>query len=266
MRLHQPVGIWLVLLPCLWVLMGVASPYVITLFVLGSVLMRSAGCILNDILDRKFDAHVARTRLRPMASGEVSVREAVLLVVMLLTLALLVLLQLKPAVWGVAIIYMVCTASYPLMKRFFPLPQLFLGITFNGGVLMADMQLHDAISSQGLLFYLAAIAWTFGYDTIYALQDAEDDKKLSLRSSVLTLGAYVKPAIALSYVAMVLLLLCTSAGRVYYGLVLGAAALLLWQVVTLQPYDRGNCARRFKANTWVGVLVMLGMLAVRGLQ
>lgn len=198
-RLNKPVGIWLLMLPCFMGIFLAAKNTVyfapdftwldllkmLLLFALGSVLMRSAGCIVNDIMDRKFDAQVARTKSRPLADARLSLKEALALLAIFLVFSLLILLQLNIYAQVAGLIAVVLVALYPLMKRLTFYPQIFLGLTFNYGILMADLAINQAITLSSLVLFAACIIWTLIYDTIYAFQDIEDDLKIGVKSSAI---------------------------------------------------------------------------------
>ncbi|MFZ4125383.1 MAG: 4-hydroxybenzoate octaprenyltransferase [Rickettsiales bacterium] len=264
MRLDKPIGIWLCFLPAAWLLAAQgAEPFVFMIFLFGAAVMRAAGCILNDLADRDFDKRVARTQSRPLAAGNVSMRHAIALLVLLLSIGLVIVLSLPPLALPLAICVLALIAAYPFMKRITYWPQLFLGITFNTGILFASIATMGDITTSAWIFYAAAIFWTLGYDTIYALQDTHDDALIGVKSTALRLGKYV-PLFALGcYLIMWLLLV--SAGIVaklgiYYefGLVLVAAHACL-QIRRLRR--GGNAGSIFRSNQWLGAALLLAILA-----
>jgi len=203
MRLSQPTGVWLLMWPCWW---GVAlaspefpSPWTLLLFLAGAFLMRPAGCVINDIADRKLDAQVERTKNRPLASGEMNVGQAVRLVICLLTLAFGVAWLLGAAVVKWSLAAMPLVVLYPWMKRITWWPQLFLGLTFNWGALVGWVAVRGTIELPAILLYLGGVFWTLGYDTIYAHQDKNDDAQAGVKSSALRLGKHTKPALVVFY-------------------------------------------------------------------
>ncbi len=281
MRLDRPIGTWLLLLPCWWG-MALASaaglapgaawwpdPWQMALFGIGAVLMRGAGCTINDILDRDFDARVARTRTRPIPSGEISVPQAVIFLAAQLSVALLILLQFnRPTIWlGIASLALVF--PYPLMKRITWWPQLFLGLTFNWGILMGWTAVTGSIAPAAMvapvLLYAAGIFWTLGYDTIYAHQDKADDALIGVKSTALKLGAASRQWVAGFYAATVLSIAVAAeiAGLAsWYVPPLALAGLqLAWQVRYWDPDDPADCLRMFKSNRAFGLVVLIGLIA-----
>lgn len=266
MRLDKPVGIWLLLWPCWWSVTLAAETLrfdLLALFFLGAVVMRSAGCIVNDMVDRDIDAQVERTKTRPLASGEVSMREAGVLVGVLLTLALVVAVLLGWQVVLLGALWLPLVAVYPWMKRITGWPQFFLGITFNAGALFGWVAAGQEIGLPALILYMGAICWTLGYDTIYAFQDMKDDARLGVKSTARTLGKNSRLWIAGFYgMFIVSLLLCgygVSRPLVYYLLLLPALLHLIWQVYALHPEDEALSRRLFKANAWTGGWVFLAI-------
>ena len=278
-RFDRPAGMWLLFWPCAWGLAaggglrlsmaeGLRSPaWLLPLFLLGAVAMRGAGCVYNDIVDRDLDAQVARTRDRPVASGAVPVRAAAVWLVVLALCALPVLLALRPLAREVALASLALVAAYPFMKRITWWPQAWLGLTFNWGVPVAWSAVA-APSAAMVLLYAAGVAWTLGYDTIYALQDVEDDALAGIRSSARALGARTPAAVAACYALTVALLggaLWTVRPDPLVVLaLLPAAAHLGWQAATLRRADPSRALRLFRANRTTGLLVFAAC-AVAGL-
>ena len=281
MRLDGPIGTWLLLLPCWWAVALASSagyapggvwwpdPWKMALFAVGALLMRGAGCTINDILDRDFDAKVARTRTRPIPSGQVSVRQAIVFLVAQMAVAFLILLQFNlPTIWlGVASLALVF--PYPLMKRITWWPQLFLGLTFNWGALMGWTAVTGAFSPAAMVpavaLYVAGIFWTLGYDTIYAHQDKADDVLIGVKSTALRLGAASRRWIAGFYVATVVGIAAAAelAGLAFwYAPILALAGLqLAWQVRRWDPDDPADCKRMFISNRLFGLLVTAALIA-----
>ncbi|MFC3712049.1 4-hydroxybenzoate octaprenyltransferase [Sphingoaurantiacus capsulatus] len=264
-RFDRPIGTWLLFWPCVW---GVALAgglprdlYLLLLFGLGSLAMRGAGCVYNDIVDRDLDAQVERTRDRPVASGRVSVRAAWNWLFALCLVGLVVLIQLQPIAQGIALASLALVAGYPFMKRITWWPQAWLGLTFNWGVLVAWAAVTGEIGLPVLLLYAAGVFWTLGYDTIYALQDIEDDALAGIRSSARRLGGGVRTGVAIFYM---LALACFAAALFLAGASPWAwpalalvAAHFGWQVATLSSDDPARALRLFRANTVTGFLVAL---------
>ncbi len=260
-RLDKPTGTFLLLLPCWWglALTGSTTGKWYALFAVGALIMRSAGCVINDVWDRDIDKKVERTKTRPLASGAVSVKGALILLGLLLTAGLIVLLQFptKTIVLGIASLPLV--AIYPLMKRFFPIPQLFLGLVFNWGVLMGYQVVTGSITAEAVGLYLAAIFWTLAYDTIYALQDVEDDRKLGVKSSALFFGKSAQPAIVTCYFIM-------AAMFFYINLLLPFVVILLFSVYysfqNLRPglFKKNEYFKLFNINAYVGFILFISIL------
>lgn len=271
MRLHQPTGIWLLLWPCWWSI-ALAADFVhqqivhLAIFAMGAVVMRSAGCIINDIIDRDIDKKVARTMDRPLASGAVSLANAVWLLITLLAfgLALLVQLNMNTILMGVG--FMCLVVLYPFAKRVTGWPQLVLALTFNAGALMGWVAVQGTLEAPALWLYAACMFWTLGYDTIYAHQDKRDDAVIGVKSSALSLGAYTRPVVRLFYLAMVVCLVFAGGAisehnLYYYGILVIALGLLMWQVQQVDLDAPQQCMRAFKDNTLLGWIVFLAIVA-----
>lgn len=261
MRLHQPVGTWLLLWPCWWALAlngtTMLTPYI--LFALGAVAMRSSGCIINDMADREIDRQVERTRTRPLASGEVSMCGAFFLLFFLLVMALCVAGNLGKAVvlWG--LIALIPVSLYPFMKRITWWPQLFLGATFNWGALMGFAAAGENLHPASIALYTGGIFWTLGYDTIYAHQDKVDDARIGVKSTALYLGDNTRNAVSVFYALAVgeWLLAAYLAGQSLWVILLfmPVAAHFIMQARTVDLDDPESCRRVFKSNSWLGALV-----------
>jgi 4-hydroxybenzoate polyprenyltransferase len=269
-RLDRPIGTWLLLLPCWWGLALAASGqgpslWLMALFTVGALVMRGAGCTINDIADRDFDAQVARTATRPLACGALKPVHAWLFLAVLLGAGLAVLVQLNNAAIILGIAALPLVALYPFMKRITWWPQAWLGLTFNFGVLVGWAAVAGAVGPPALALYAAGIAWTLGYDTIYAHQDKDDDALIGVKSSARRLGDRTRPwlwgfyavAVALITVAGVLAGL---AWPFYVGLA-AAAAQLVWQVATVDIDSPDGCMAKFKSNKWFGLIVFAAMVA-----
>ncbi len=273
MRADRPIGTWLLLWPCWWstALAGVAAGrtlpdfWHLALFAVGAAVMRGAGCTYNDLADRDYDARVARTRTRPIPSGQVSATAAAAFMVALSFVGLAVLVQFNTFAIFTGICSLVVIAIYPFAKRFTDWPQFFLGLAFSWGALMGWAAAFGRLDAPAFLLYAAAVVWTIGYDTIYAHQDRDDDAILGLKSTALRFGAKTKPWLTLFFTATVLLL-AAAGGSVgagwpfFIGLALSSAH-LVWQVVTLDINDPANCLHRFRANRDFGALVFASLLA-----
>ncbi|WP_088342763.1 MULTISPECIES: 4-hydroxybenzoate octaprenyltransferase [Rhodomicrobium] len=273
MRADRPIGTWLLLWPCwwsaalAWVAAGTTRPdlWLLLLFAIGATVMRGAGCIYNDIADRDFDAQVARTRTRPIPSGQVSVFAAAVFMVALSFTGLAVLLQFNAFAIVIGIGSLGIVALYPFMKRITYWPQIVLGLAFSWGALMGWAAVFGRIDAPALFLYAAAIVWTIGYDTIYAHQDKDDDALLGLKSTALKFGPKTKPWLTLFYGATIVLLGIAGIGAgahwpFFAGLAL-ASLHLVWQTATLDVDDPANCLKRFRSNRDFGALVFLALLA-----
>ena len=268
MRLDKPIGIWLLLWPTLWGLWlaagGVPPLDVLLVFVAGTVLMRSAGCVINDFADREFDPHVARTQQRPIAAGRVAPREALLLFAALCTLAFSLLLLLQPVVmlWSVPAVLL--AASYPFAKRFHGLPQAHLGLAFAWGIPMGFVALHGEVDWTLCLPLMAAtVCWAIAYDSFYAMVDREDDLKIGVKSSAILFGRHDRFWIAVFQLLSLLLLAhvgdLAGLGPFYY-LALGVAGLLAgWQQWLAASGSTEACFRAFLNNHYFGLSVFIGV-------
>lgn len=268
-RFDRPIGWWLLYWPCLWGLaLGgglVQHAGLILWFLMGSIAMRGAGCVYNDIVDRDLDAQVERTRNRPVASGAVSVKAAWVWLVLLSLLGLIVLLQLERAAQLTALASLALVAAYPFMKRITWWPQAWLGLVFSWGALVGWMAVAP-FSPALLLLYAGTIFWVIGYDTIYALQDREDDALIGVRSSALRLGGHVRRGVFIFYL-LALLFWATAIWWVRPQLLalitlLPATVHLIWQAVTLRAEGGGNALAKFRSNRFAGFLVAMAMAVV----
>lgn len=268
MRLDRPIGTWLLLFPCWWSIALASpqgpSPWLMLLFALGALVMRGAGCTINDIADRDFDAKVARTAARPIPSGAVSVRRALAFLAAELMVGLLVLAQLNGFAIALGLAAMLLVVPYPLMKRITYWPQAWLGLTFNWGALLGWAAVTGALGWPPLLLYAAGLFWTLGYDTIYAHQDKEDDVLVGVKSSALALGPRTRPALVVFYALAIALMAAAGAAAglhwSYYLLLAGAAAQLAWQVATLRMDEAADCLAKFKSNRLFGWLVLAAVI------
>jgi 4-hydroxybenzoate polyprenyltransferase len=268
-RLDRPVGTWLLLWPALWALWiagaGRPAPRVLIVFVLGVVVMRAAGCVINDFADRNIDPHVRRTRDRPLAARRVSPSEALVLFGVLMVLALLLVTRLDLLTVKLACIGAALTVAYPFFKRFFPMPQLWLGISFGGwSVPMAFAAQTGVLPRVAWVLYIAAVLWAAVYDTIYAMIDREDDLKIGVRSSAILFADMDKLLIGVMQAMMLYALVLAGHdmhfGRWYRGGVIAAGVLFLWQQWLIRKREPAGCLHAFLNNQYVGLAVFVGVL------
>jgi len=268
-RLNKPIGFLLLFWPCVWGLTlayyfsGETNLYLkhILLFFLGSVLMRSAGCIFNDIVDRDLDKKVQRTRERPIASGKVSVFEALIYIVFLCLVAFLILLQFNWLTIVLGISSIVLAFAYPFMKRITYWPQLFLGLTFNWGIIMGWTSITNSISTEPVILYLAAIFWTLGYDTIYGLQDIRDDEIIGVKSTSIKFKNNVKIFVGTCYsmcVFLILIMFFTMGINKYLLLlIIPFIVSFVYQVKIFKVFNSESCLLAFKNNNLIGSLIFI---------
>jgi len=270
MRLDKPIGILLLLWPTLWAVWIAADgqPHwmLVWIFVLGTALMRSAGCVINDYADRDFDPHVERTKLRPLAAGTVSVREAFMLCGFLVLCAFLLILPLlTPLLFGLSVAALFLAGSYPFTKRFFAIPQAYLGVAFGFGIPMAFAAIQGQIPPLAWVMLAANIFWAIAYDTEYALVDIEDDRKIGIRTSALTFGRFDIAAIMLCYVAALGLLGYVGwqigFGWAYYTGLAVAAGIAGYHYTLIRGRERMRCFKAFLHNNWLGAAVFAGIVA-----
>ena len=272
-RLRKPIGYMLLFWPCAWGLTLIYNFsdslqnyfYYLLLFFIGSVLMRSAGCIVNDILDRKFDKKVARTKNRPIASGKISVRVGLLYTFILCSLALLVLINFNYFTIVLALASMPLAFSYPLMKRFTYWPQLFLGITFNYGLLLGWTSIAGQIETAPLIFYIGAIFWTLGYDTIYGFQDIKDDEIIGVKSTSIKFKGTAKFFLILCYIFLTASLLIgglmMSFNLIYFlSIMIPIIHLFFYQIKTFDTKNPSSCLKVFKSNNYLGIIIFCNIL------
>ena len=279
MRLDKPIGILLLLWPTLWALWlsswGTPNWAVVWIFVLGTVLMRSAGCVINDLADRKFDPHVARTKDRPLAAGKVSVKEALLLFFVLVLCAFCLILPLRSwYIVGLSVIALFLAASYPLTKRFFAVPQAYLGVAFGFGIPMAYAAHLDMIPQTAWALLLANVFWAMAYDTEYAMVDRADDLKIGIKTSAITFGRFDVAAVMLCY-AMTFALIAWVGYQMhaqwafYTGLAV-AAAIAIYHYTLIRGREPAPCFKAFLHNNWVGASIFAGIVIdfffVRGVR
>ena len=259
--------------PCLW---GLTIAYNFNseldkfyfysfLFLLGSMLMRSAGCIVNDIVDKNFDKKVERTKDRPIASGKVSVKLALIYSFVLCGLAFLVLINFNKFTILMALLSMPLAFTYPLMKRFTYWPQLFLGITFNYGLVLAWISINSSVSMVPIIFYLGAIFWTLGYDTIYGYQDIKDDEIIGVKSTSIKFKKNPKIFISLCYsfffISLIIIGILMNFKTLYFlTLIITFLHLLIYQIKNLNVENANQCLQKFKSNNFLGLIVFLNIL------
>jgi 4-hydroxybenzoate polyprenyltransferase len=272
-RFDRPIGAWLLLFPCWWAQAlaelslgrSYPQPWFLLLFFIGAFVMRGAGCTYNDIVDKDYDASVARTAARPIPSGQVSVAQAQMFLALLCVAGLVVLIQFNLFTIALGAASLILVAIYPFTKRVTYWPQLMLGLTFKWGALVGWSAITGSLAWPALALYAGAVLWTIGYDTIYAHQDKEDDLLVGLKSTALRLGEATPRWLVLFYAGAVLLwgLAGAMAGaRLAFFVALAlASAQLGWQVVTLDIADPANCLARFKSNRLVGWILFLGLAA-----
>ena len=274
-RLNRPIGYLLLFWPCSW---GLAYAYslnknietfllYITLFFLGAVLMRSAGCIVNDIVDRKLDKKVKRTQSRPLAANLISVERAFIYVIVLCGLAFCILIQFNFLTILLGLASMTFAFSYPFMKRITYWPQLFLGLTFNWGIIMAWTSVNNDISSGVILLYISAIFWTLGYDTIYGAQDMSDDEIIGLKSTSIKFKKNINLFVALTYLITVLILLYLFWGKIetnYFSSIflIFFVVTLIYQSINFNKENPASCLKMFKLNNYSGLLLFLSILVI----
>ena len=274
MRLDRPIGVWLLLLPGWWAIvlaaggvqhLGTRGWAVMALFGLGAIIMRGAGCVINDLWDRNFDQQVERTSMRPLASGQVRVRAGFVFLGALLLCGLCILLQFNLITIFLGILSLPLIVLYPLMKRWTWWPQAFLGITFNFGALMGWAAIDEVVSLSSLLLYAAGILWTLGYDTVYAHQDIEDDMRIGIKSTARYFAAQSKHWVtgfyAASMVFLILALISVPGMAVYKALfLLPAAGHLLWQMRRWDMNSQQSSLAIFKSNRDYGFIVLGGLV------
>jgi len=267
MRFHRPTGIYLLLWPALWALWiatgGHPSFKLISIFVVGSIIMRAAGCVINDLLDHKFDAHVERTRMRPLASKQLSKKEAIILCLILVSMSLFLVLQLNRYCLWLAIAVIPLVVIYPLCKRFFAVPQLILGLVFNG-TLFAFAATQNQLPPLAWIIYCTALLWTLAYDTQYAMTDQPDDEMLGLKSSSIFFGKHVKLAILifqlLFLTGLILIGSLAKLNQFYWLSLILVAALISYQQRLLRRANRNAGFTAFKSNNWLGIVIFIGIV------
>ena len=272
-RIKKPIGFMLLFWPCIWGLTLVydfnssLNNYFFfgSLFLAGSILMRSAGCIVNDIVDKNFDKKVERTKNRPIASGKISVKLALIYSIVLCGLAFLVLINFNKFTIYMALLSMPLAFTYPLMKRITYWPQLFLGITFNYGLVLAWISISNEVSLVALVFYFGAIFWTLGYDTIYGFQDIKDDEIIGVKSTSIKFKNDPKKFLLLCYLVFIISLIFVGINmnfELFYFifLIIPTAQLFIFQIKKLNISNTNDCLTKFKSNNLLGLIVLTNIL------
>ena len=273
-RLNKPIGFMLLFWPCSW---GLAYAYYLNqnlnlfiyyliLFFLGSLLMRSAGCIFNDIVDKDFDNKVQRTKKRPIASGKITVKKSLFYVITLCFLAFLILIQFNNLTIMLGMGSMILAFAYPFMKRFTYWPQLFLGLTFNWGLIMAWTSITNEINVEIVILYISAIFWTLGFDTIYGVQDMSDDEIIGLKSTSIKFKKNIKTFVSFSYLinlSILIFLFKSLLGiNIFSLLILMFILSLLFQILKFKKGNSKSCMEAFKFNNVSGFILFLAIIAI----
>lgn len=267
MRIDKPIGTLLLLWPTLWALWLAAEGWpplhILVIFTIGTFLMRSAGCVINDYADRDFDGHVERTKNRPLATKSVSPREALLLAAGLSLLSFVLILPLDPLVIWLSVPALFLAASYPFTKRFFAIPQAYLGIAFGFGIPMSFAAVVGEVPAVAWLMLLANVFWAVAYDTEYAMVDRPDDLKIGIKTSAITFGRFDVVAVMLCYGAALGLLAVvgamTGAGAAYYLGLAAAAGIAGYHYTLIRARERADCFKAFRHNNWLGAVVFAGI-------
>tara|TARA_B100000989_G_C19523056_1_gene465253 strand:+ start:19 stop:879 length:861 start_codon:yes stop_codon:yes gene_type:complete len=273
-RLNKPIGFMLLFWPCSWGLAYAYSFdqnlnlffYYLALFFFGSVLMRSAGCVFNDIVDKDFDKKVKRTKTRPIAAGKITVNKSLTYVLILCLIAFFILLQLNLITIILGMSSMILAFLYPFMKRITYWPQLFLGLTFNWGIIMAWTAINNNVSAEIIILYISAIFWTLGYDTIYGAQDMSDDEIIGLKSTSIKFKNNIGLFVSISYlisVSLILYLFLDFFGKNIFTFFLILYIMsLIYQLIELNKKERKKYLKLFKFNNYSGLLLFLGIFSI----
>ena len=268
MRLDKPIGILLLLWPTLWAIWIASAGHpnwiILWIFVMGTVLMRSAGCVINDYADADFDPHVERTKNRPLAAGKISKKEALMLAAGLSLLAFLLILRLNKLTIILSFGALFLAASYPFTKRFLAIPQAYLGIAFGFGIPMAFAAHMGTVPAFAWAMLVANLFWAIAYDTQYAMIDREDDLKIGLKSSAITFGKFDVAAIMIAYACMLAILTAVGMhlrmGLLYYGGLLAALGIMGYHYQLIKHRERDKCFKAFLHNNWVGGVIFAGIV------
>jgi 4-hydroxybenzoate polyprenyltransferase len=275
-RVDRPIGTWLLLFPGWWSLALAAAPgqlpdgYVMVLFAIGALLMRGAGCTINDIVDRDFDRQVARTATRPLASGALSLNQALVFLALQLGFAFIILLQLEPLAIKLGVLSLLLVVAYPFMKRITWWPQAFLGLTFNWGALLGYAAVTNTLAWPPVLLYAAGFFWTLFYDTIYAHQDKEDDALIGVKSTARYFGdktrSWLTGFAIVTIMLLMLVVITAGLGWVAKLGVIGVALHLGWQTVGCNFDDAKNCRDTFYSNRYIGWILLAGLIIAKLMQ
>ena len=266
MRLDKPIGILLLLWPTLWALWvasdGRPTAWIVAIFVIGTVLMRSAGCVINDYVDKDFDGHVERTRNRPLAARRISPKEALWLAAGLAVLSFVLILPLNGLTIAMSVPALFLAGSYPFTKRFFAIPQAYLGIAFGFGIPMAFAAFQNDIPLEAWMMLLANVFWAVAYDTEYAMVDRPDDLKIGIKTSAITFGRFDVAAVMACSAATLLILgwvgLTTGGGAIFLAGLAVAAGIIAYHYTLIRERDRPKCFKAFLHNNWVGAAIFAG--------
>ena len=269
MRLDKPIGILLLLWPTFWALWiasrGAPDWITLLIFITGTVLMRSAGCVINDIADRKYDGLVERTKNRSLVSGEVSVKEAYLLAASLALLAFGLVLLFNKTTILLSFVALFLAFTYPFTKRFLAIPQAYLGVAFGFGIPMAFAAVNDYIPTLAWILLAANVFWAIAYDTEYAIVDRDDDVKIGIKSSAIFFGQYDVIAVMVCYAIMLGLLAYVGRfmgfGNFYFTGLAAALGLVFWQYQLIKKRVKADCFNAFLANNWIGLVIFIGLVA-----
>jgi len=270
-RLHRPIGTLLLLWPTLWALVLASDrwpdAYTVFAFCLGTLLMRSAGCAINDYADREFDRHVARTVDRPVTSGRIRPWEAIAVFCVLSLVALPLIIPFNPLTWALALVAAFLAGSYPFTKRFLAIPQAYLGVAFGFGIPMAFAALQNALPPAAWILLAANITWAIAYDTEYAMVDRDDDLKIGIRTSAITFGRFDVAAVMVCYASTLVLLgiagRMLGAGPAFAAGLIVSGGIALYHYVLIRRRTREGCFKAFNHNTWFGAAVFAGIVTDR---
>jgi len=268
-RINKPIGIFLLLWPTLCAILlaseGIPNIKILFIFILGTILMRSAGCVVNDLLDHKLDSFVERTKSRPIASGLVSVKDAIILLILLLIPSFVLVIQLNYLTILISFFALIFSLTYPLTKRFFTIPQLYLGVTFGFGILMAFSAIQNTIPLEAQILFVANIFWAFAYDSHYAISDMKDDKKLNIYSAPLTFNKKIVLMITLSYFFMFLSLFIIGGLNkftiIFYFLLSLAMLVSMYGCFEGRSMDPEKNFKAFLRSNYVGLIIFIGFLS-----